>query len=214
MRGDEHAAAEGAAVARPRPSSRRSSIGSLAVEDDREPGRAARRSGRGWRRRRRRGCPCTSRASLAIRLASESKPQEATQRKRRPFASPTSIWRSCPSASTATAPAGSVGMPRTRARSLPRPPGMIPSGVRCRRARRRPGRPGRRRSSRPGPRPPRPPRAPRRRRARGSRCGRRGTSTPLARELALDLGQQLQRLPAGRVRVDEQRGGVGRWTIR
>ena len=78
--------------------------------------------------------------SLAIRFASESKPTLAMQRNRWPLASPTSIWRTSPPESTSTACSGSVGMPRTRARSLPRPPGMIPRGT-SEPARRPPARP-------------------------------------------------------------------------
>ncbi len=50
-------------------------------------------------------------------------------RKRLPLASPTSMRRLWPASSTATAASGSLGISRTRARSFPRPPGMIPSGV-------------------------------------------------------------------------------------
>ena len=67
--------------------------------------------------------------SLARRLHSESKPTLTMPRKRLPLASPTSIRRLSPASRTATAASGSSGMPSTRARSLPRPPGMMPSGV-------------------------------------------------------------------------------------
>src|SRR3954447_362452 len=70
-----------------------------------------------------------TRVSFAILFASESNPQDATQRKRRPLTSPTSIVLTWPSASTPTDSAGSLGIPSTRARSLPRPPGRIPRGV-------------------------------------------------------------------------------------
>ena len=51
------------------------------------------------------------RASFAVRFASESKPIEAMPRKRRPLTSPTSISRSFPAASTATASRIPVGIP-------------------------------------------------------------------------------------------------------
>src|SRR4051794_12873972 len=50
-------------------------------------------------------------------------------RKRRPLASPTSIRRLWPARIVSTAPSGSPGISSTLARSLPRPPGMTPSGV-------------------------------------------------------------------------------------
>ena len=61
-----------------------------------------------------------------MRFASESKPQLAMPRNRRSPATPTSISRHAPAAITSAAPSSSLGIPRTRARSLPRPPGKIP----------------------------------------------------------------------------------------
>src|SRR4051794_31064281 len=62
-----------------------------------------------------------------MRLASESKPHEATPQKTRPATSARSSGRGVAPATTPAAPAGVVGMSSTRARSLPRPAGTIPS---------------------------------------------------------------------------------------
>ncbi len=144
--------------------------------------------------------------SLATRLASESKPTLTMPRKRLPLASPTSIRRVSPAARTATAPAGSSGMPSTRARSLPRPPGMI--AQRRLGARHRPA-DGAEQAV-----------------AAAARPAARRASTALQRpldavlqalgpldakgdpplvQLLLDPGQQLQHAPVRGVRVDQQR---------
>ena len=96
--------------------------------------------------------------------------------------SPRSTGRVCPSAMIAAAPSGSSGMPSTRARSLPRPPGTTPSTALrqlasgCRRARRS----GRRRSSATTVSPRAQPRARARGRGRGRAC-RRGAPAGRAR---------------------------------
>ena len=71
----------------------------------------------------------TSRDSFAMRLATESKPHEAMPMNGRPPASARSSLRSGAATRARTASAGSPGMPSTRAKSLPRPPGSTPSGV-------------------------------------------------------------------------------------
>ena len=126
-------------------------------------------------------------------------------RKRLPLASPTSIRRLWPARTTAIAASGSSGMPSTRARSLPRPPGMIPSGV-----------------SEPAIAPPTAPTRPSPLITTGSSPASTATSacsTPCSRPLVaghaeddaagverrLDLGQQLQRPAARRGRVDQER---------
>ena len=126
-------------------------------------------------------------------------------RKRLPLTSPTSMRRVCPAASVATAASGSAGMPSTRARSLPRPPGTIPSGV-----------------SEPARAPPTAPIRPSPLTTTGTSpasAARSARSTPSSRparaldpegdaagvQLLLQPRQQLQGAPVRRGRVDQQR---------
>src|ERR687898_283702 len=68
-------------------------------------------------------------ASFAMWLHSESKPKLAMPMKGVPSTSATSTSRSAPWTAMRAASAGSLGMPSTRAKSLPRPPGTIASAL-------------------------------------------------------------------------------------
>jgi hypothetical protein len=61
-----------------------------------------------------------------MRFASESKPSDAIPMNVAPSTSPTSTGCGAPFAITSQAASASSGMPVTRAKSLPRPPGSTP----------------------------------------------------------------------------------------
>ena len=120
---------------RRRPSSRVKLVAlARRVELDLEARRAPGERARAARRRRTRGRRATAGASLAMRLASLSKPTEAMpderpaaaapHRRRAPRRGPSRAGRR--RRSSRTPPTASSGMPSTRARSLPRPPGSTP----------------------------------------------------------------------------------------
>ena len=172
------------------------------------------RRARAARRRGRRAGPSRGGASLAIRLASESKPsdRDAEERARRPPRRCRSA-RGAPSASTSQAATG-VERDAGHAREVVAAAAGQDAEDRvraCRAARPRPRRPARRPTASPGSR-----RAPAASRASSqpwSRLCVRWTvnGSPSSRSARLDARQQAQRAAAGGVRVDEQgeRGASG-----
>ena len=144
----EHAAAVGLACSRRRPSSR-VTLDALAVDREREGGGLPGRQ----RAERRVGVdePALDALRLvrdAVRVRVEAAAGDAEEAHAVRLAD-VDLRGSCRRRRCPPPPRRRRGCPTTRAKSLPRPPGMIPSvdaGVR--RARRRPGRSARRRSSR------------------------------------------------------------------